>query len=351
MDLNFAIGSIASVAIIAGIVVIVVGLSMKKKKPFLLGIVLGVIGVVLAILSSSFKIIPTGYSGVRSTFGQIDSRTVPNGFNWKIPFVQDIELVNNKQQDITFDSEIWSETSERTALYYTGVTITYQINPAKSAWIFANVSNYKESLVNQNIIASAIKSSSKELADTDATNRAIIEPLAMEKIQTSLNEKYGEDVVIINKVIISNADFEESYNSAIAAKQKAQLEAQQQAIINKQNIDKAAADATVTVTKTQAEADAKKIQAQAEAEAEVIRAEAEAKANALLEQSLSERILKEMYIERWNGELPAVVGDDSNLLFDLNLNEDSNGSGANTSEASTPTPTPTPAPVLEQPVE
>lgn len=260
--------------------------------------------VFLFVLSSSFVIIPTGYTGVRSTFGQIDEITVQNGFNWKLPFVQSVEVVNNKQQDIAFDSQVWSETSERTAIYYEAITVTYQINPEKSAWIYANVSNYKDALVSQNLVASAIKASSKSLSDTDATNRSIIEPMVLENIQRSLDEKYGENVVYVNKVTISNADFEDSYNAAIAAKQQAQLNAEQQAIENQRAIDKAAADAEVK--RTNAEADAK---------AKLIAAEAEAQANDLLEKSLTEMILREMYIEKWNGQLPNVMtGDNGNVM-------------------------------------
>lgn len=265
------------------------------------------LALVLFILSCAIVIIPTGYTGVRTTFGQIDSVTVQNGFNWKIPFVQSIESVNNKQQDVTFSGQIWSETSERTAIFYDGVTITYQINPEKSSWIYANVANYKEALVSQNIVMSAVKASSKSLSDTDATNRSIIEPLAMDNLQKSLDEKYGENVVYINKVIISNADFEDSYNQAIAAKQQAQLEAQQQSIENQRAIEKAEADATV-----------KKTNAAAEAEAKLIAAEAEAEANELLEKSLTNQILREMWVEKWNGQLPQYVsGDSDSVMFGI----------------------------------
>ena len=54
-----------------------------------------VAAIVLFVVSSAFVIIPTGYTGVRSTFGQINESVVQNGFNWKIPFVQSIEKVNN----------------------------------------------------------------------------------------------------------------------------------------------------------------------------------------------------------------------------------------------------------------
>lgn len=284
--------------------------TVRSKKP----LILIVFGVVATLLSASFTIIPTGFTGVRTTFGQIDDSTVQNGFNWKIPFVQSIATVNNKQQDIYFaDEEIWSETKERTSIQYKGITVTYQINSEKSAWIYANISDYENNLVSKGLVSSSIKSSSKTLSDTDATNRSIVEPLALENIQKSLDEKYGKDVIYINKVVINNADFDESYNKAIADKQKAQLAAEQQEILNQQNIDKADADAKAAITKANGDAEAKKIAA-----------EAEAKANETLEKSITEKILKDKYIEKWNGQLPKVVSDKSSLLYSIDSDDTAN---------------------------
>lgn len=298
--------------LIVGIILIAVAIGLfiyfnynevQSKTP----LILIVTGITFSLLSASFTIIPTGYTGMRTTFGQIDDSTVQNGFNWNIPFVQSIVTVNNKQQDISFaDEEIWSETEERTAIYYKGITVTYQINSEKSAWIYANISDYENNLVSKGLVSSSIKSSSKALSDTNATNRSIIEPLALKNIQNSLDEKYGKDVIYVNKVVINNADFEESYNKAIADKQKAQLAAEKQEIINQQNIDKADADAKAAVTKANGDAEAKKIAAGAEA-----------KANETLEKSITEKILKDKYIEKWNGQLPKVVSDDSSMLFNI----------------------------------
>lgn len=272
------------------------------------GMIIGIVlGIAFIILGNSFVIIPTGYTGVKSTFGQINEVTLQNGANFKIPFIQKIEKVNNKQQDIVFEGQIWSETSERTSLYYDGVTVTYQINPEKSAWIYANVSNYKENLVTQTLVASAIKTSSKELNSTDATNRGIIEPLSMKNIQAALDEKYGKDVVIINKVVIANTDFEDSYNQAIANKQTAQLAYEQQQIENKKKIEAAEAEAKVKTT-----------QAKAEADAEVIKAQGEADANKLLNDSITDKILQQMYLDKWDGSLPRVsLSDKSNAIVDI----------------------------------
>ncbi len=270
------------------------------------------------VLSDSFVIIPTGYTGVRLTFGQVDEKPVPNGFNWKIPFVQDIERVNNKQQDIIFTDAIYSETSERTTIFYNGVTVTYQVSPEKSAWIYANVSDYDHSLVSAGLVASAIKASSKALPDGDATNRSLIEPLAQTNIQKSLDEKYGPGVVYINKVVISNADFEDSYNEAIASKQKAQLEAEQQAIENQRNIDKAEAEAKALMIEAEARAKAQLIAAQADADAAVIRAQADAEANEILQKTLTPEVLRQLYLQSWDGALPTFLGGDAgSIIVDL----------------------------------
>lgn len=279
---------------------------MKEKMGSKKKIVVAVLAVALVVLVliSSITVIPTGYTGVKATLGQINNKPLNSGLNFKLPFIQSIEKVNNKQQDTVYDDQIWSETRERTAIYYADVTVTYQINPEKSAWIYANVANYRDNLVSQSLVASGIKSSSKDLSDTDATNRSIIEPKAMENLQKALDEKYGENVVIVNKVVIGNADFDDSYNEAIAAKQKATLEAEQQAIENQKAIDKAKAEATVTKTT-----------AEAQAEAKVIAAQAEADANKLLEESLTSRILKDKYLDKWDGSLPRYVGGEGSSVM------------------------------------
>lgn len=261
----------------------------------------------LAALTSTFVVIPTGYTGVKTTFGQIDSTPATAGINVKIPFVQKIEKVNNKQQDISFSSKVWSESSERTPVFYENIIVTYSINADKSAWIYANVTDYKSNLITESLVASAIKAASKTLTDADATNRGIIEPLALEYVQNSLNIKYGENILTVNQVVISNADYEESYNNALSARQLAKINAEQQAIENQKAIEKAEADAKVKTTEAQGEADAKLISAQAESEA-----------NKLLEKSLTSQILQSQYIEKWDGKLPTYsLGDNTSTLFSV----------------------------------
>ena len=297
-------------------------------------IALAVAGLACVLFSFSFTIIPTGYTGVRVTFGQVEEQTLNNGINFQIPFIQEIVLVNNKQQDIKFnENTISSETSERNTVNFQGITVTYQINPQKSAWIFANVTNYEAGLVNESLVASAIKTTSKTLSPNDCTNRSIIEPKAKDNIQKSLDEKYGPEVVYVNKVVINNATFDAEYDEKIAKKQQAQIDYETKQIENKKNIEKAEADATVTKTNAKAKADAKVIEAQAEADA-----------NKAISDSIDENVLRNKYYERWDGKLPTtIVGDDS--LTSILISPDS--SGEKKTPDATPTPTPTPVPTQD----
>ena len=146
--------------------------------------------------------------------------------------------------------------------------------------------------------------------------------MVKESIQDSLNEKFGEEVVIINKVVINNATFDDEYNAKIAQKQQAQMAYETQQIENKTAVEKAEADAKVKVTQAQAEADAMKIEANAEAEA-----------NRVLEESLTPNIIQEMLIEKWDGELPKVAGEGSMMLDVSEIMSDNSGRTAESNYA------------------
>lgn len=276
----------------------------KLKSMYKKAIIIFIVFLLAIIMFfSSFAIIKTGYTGVRTTFGQVSEKPVSSGFNWKLPFVQSIKKVNNKQQDVLFTNAIWSETASRTALFFENVTVSYTINGEKSAWIYANIADYENSMLSTGIVASALKSASKTLSDTDATNRSKIEPLAQEYLQSSLNDKYGKGTIFINKITISNIDFEDSYNQAIADKQNAQLAYEKQKIENQKNVEKAEADAKVA-----------KIKAQGVADSALIEAKGQAEANRELEKSLTDNVLKNRFYDTWDGALPKVSGEAGIIL-------------------------------------
>ena len=306
------------ILIIIGLAVLIIGTIVAfNKKSTIRAIASVILGAAIALFGMSFVIIPSGYTGVKTTFGQIAEETLPNGFNWKTPFIESIEIVNNKQQDASFaqkDSKIWGETSEKVPVYMADVTVTYQIDNEKSAWIYANVSDYKSQLISDAMVASALKNAAVQFTAEQVTVRSNIEPTAQKELQESVDNKYGENVVHILKVVINNMDFEDSYNEAINQKNLASKQAEAQAIQNQIEIDKATKDAETQRIAAEAQATAETAKAQGEADAIRIKAEAEAEANRKLSESLTDNVLRNKLYDKWNGELPKVSNDSAPLV-------------------------------------
>ena len=81
---------------------------------------------------------------------------------------------------------------------------------------------------------------------------------------------------------------------------------------NEKVIAKAAAEAEAKLKAAQAEIEI----AKAEAEAKKIAAEGQAQANNIVKESLTDKIIQEKYIEKWDGKLPSVMtGDDGSILI------------------------------------
>lgn len=270
------------------------------------------------VLVFNLHIIPTGYTGVKTSFGQIQEEPVQSGkLIFTVPFVESIQRVNNKQQDFKVTEQIWGETCDKTPVYAREVIVTYQIAADRSAWIYANVSDYTKNLITDSLVASAVKSAMVELAPGDVTNRGKIEPLVQEKLTQSLAAKYGEGTIYVNKVIINDMDFEAAYNDAIQAKSIAAQEQAKAEIVNQTAIARAEADKQVAVKKAEAEADVMRIASEAEAEKMRIAAEAEAEANRKLSESLTDELIELKKVEAWDGRLPSVYG--GNALLELGI--------------------------------
>lgn len=264
---------------------------------------------VALLLVLNVHIIPTGYTGVRVRLGQIQKEPVQSGqLLFTMPFVERIYRVNNKQQELLTEVQIWGETDDKTPVYAAEVSVTYQIMPGRSVWIYTNVSDYTRSLLSEGLIASAVKSAMVELSPEDVTNRSRIEPLVQSKLEESLAGKYGEGTVEVRKVVIGDMDFEEAYNQAIQAKS---IAAQQKA--------KAAIENQTAIEKAQAEKQVALLKAQAKAEKVRIAAEAEAEANKKIQESLSEELIEVRKIEAWDGKLPGVMGSDIGTFLGIGM--------------------------------
>lgn len=288
-----------------------------KRKGLLGGVVLAlviIIGVIMLALCTTR--VPAGYVAVQYNMnGGVKDEVLTQGWHLVSPTtkttlytigIEQSYLTAGDSGDSEGDESFTASSTEGKAMTI-DLTFTYQYQAENVTDVFTRFKGQSGKDVRDSFIKPNIVSWTKEViarykvSDILGEERANVN-LALTDYLSEKFEKYG---ITISNVSLINIEVDEETRQAINAKITAQQNAETQSINNQTNIDKAAAEAQVKLTQAQAEADAKMIQA-----------EAEAKANELLQQSLTDKILRQEYIDKWNGELPDIVtGDDSMSLM------------------------------------
>lgn len=321
------------VFLLAGLIFIIGGIALAIYTKKVLPIIVSFVGIISFVFAFSFTFVPSGYVGVRTAYGQISDKPTKNGFNWKVPFVEKINNVNCKQQEVVYSGQVWSETNERTELYCENIAIDYQIDPEYAAWIWTNIEEWDTNLIKSTTIESGIKAATKKFNDTDVTDRSKIENAAKECIQESLNIKYKNQILNITSVTIGNINFSDAYNEAIEKKAQAKLAAETAEYTNKQATIQVEAEAEQTRIKAEADAEANRIKieskaeqirikAEGEAEAIRVKAQAQAEANKLIAESLTPELNEYEKISKWDGKLSVVSGSGAVITDIGNIIED-----------------------------
>lgn len=257
---------------------------MSNKKT--IKIVIVVIAIILAaiVISQCFTIVSSGQTGVVATLGAVSDNVLTEGLHFKAPFVQSVVQMNNRTQKVETDG---SASSKDLQIISYIVAVNYRVDNSASASLYKNVGTNYENV----IITPAIQESIKAVTAQYTAEQLITERQQVsEKIKDNLSEKigsYGLKVEIFN---IVNFDFSAEFNAAVEAKQTAQQNA------------------------LKAEQDLARIEV--EAQQKITQAEAEAESIKLIQDALSQSPNYVEYVKwnKWNGELPRVMGNGDYIL-------------------------------------
>lgn len=271
---------ISVLCFIAFIVFLVYGIistDMKKTK-----FVISAVCLVASALIASFTIVPSGSSGVRVTLGKVSDTVMESGLNFQIPLVQKTVVVNNQVQREDVQGEAASKDLQ-TVTY--NVSVNYNVIASESAELYRTVGKSWSEVIIRPAIQESVKSAIAEYtAEELITDRTSVSNLMLEELNTRMKE-YGINIAEIN---IITMDFSPEFDAAIEAK----TVATQQVLTEQQNLEKA------------------KVIAQQK----VVEAQAEAEANKTKSESITDEILMNEFLSRWNGVMPYVIGSDGLML-------------------------------------
>jgi len=259
--------------------------------------IVGIVVVALVICGlSCVTTIPTGHTGVVTTFGSVEDYTFDAGVHVKLPW-QKVVMMDNRIQKQTVNLSCFSSDIQEVSMVF---TVNYQINKANAQVIYSTIGiNYYDTVITPCITEATKVVTAKYSAEALVGERTDLAAQIEDELTASL-QKYNIEIVSTS---IEDMDFTDAFTNAVEEKQVAE-----------QNRLRAQTEAETKKIEAEAAAEVERIKAQAEADAKIIRAEAEAEANRKIAESLTEGVLNNKFIENWNGELPMVTGGSGNLL-------------------------------------
>lgn len=258
-----------------------------EKKPLIknLSLIIACAILVVALGLSCISTVPTGHTGVVTTFGQVEDYTYDAGVHMKLPW-QKVVMMDNRIQKQTVNLSGFSSDIQEVSMVY---TVNYQINKNNAQDIYRNIGiHYYDTVITPCITESTKVVIAKYSAEALVGERTDL----ASAIEESLSKKLKAYNIELVSTSIEDMDFTDAFTNAVEQKQVAQQ--------NK--------------LRAETEAEQARIVAEAEAAVKRIQAEGEAEANRTIAESLSEEILMNKYLETWNGELPMVTGGDGNLI-------------------------------------
>lgn len=297
------------IAIIAGIICLFVA---PRKIFSVIPFFLAVVFVILSLIS----VVPTGYTGILTTFGAVEDRTITAGINFKAPW-QSVITMDNRTQKVQLDTSAFSSDIQQVDI---SLSINYSINQTTARELYRTVgTNYFDNIMYPRVQENLKAIFSQYTAENLIAKREFLSD-SVKDLMTNDMSSYGITIV---SIAIEDIDFTDAFTNAVEAKQVAaqnKLTAET-AQAQKTMEEQAAAERAIIAANAKAEQDV--IAAQADLEVVKIQADAalyagerESSMNERLAQALTDDLIQYYWIKQWNGALPStMLGENTNFLF------------------------------------
>lgn len=238
--------------------------------------------IIIAVFNSYYTVAPGEY-GIHLRFGSIINVNA-NGLYFKIPFVDNIDYMNSTIQKVVVNGEASSRDLQA---IQTTLAVNFKLEDEKVSEIYRTIGTLSQ--VEDKLIIPSIHESFKSVSARFKSEELINKREEVsKKILESMRERLSVYHIDIKGINIVNFNFSREFSISVEEK----LVAEQKALKAANDLDRI----------------------RREAEQRIVAAEGEAKAQQLQRSTLSEELLRLRFIEKWDGQMPLVVGSNGNLL-------------------------------------
>jgi regulator of protease activity HflC (stomatin/prohibitin superfamily) len=271
-----------------------------------------ILGVIIAVFAMSFLLnscerIDAGHVGVQvnmyGTGKGVGDVTECTGWVFYNPFATKIyEFPTYMQHKEYKDENSFVVNSKDGSEFHVSPIVNYSVQREKVPSIFSkyrrDLSSIEEGFLKTTIYDAFRMTANAYTAEELISNRQIFE----NKVRATLDEDLIKEGFVISQ-LTSNLVYPETFKKAIEAKNNAV----QTALTAENQVKTAEANAKIQMAKAEGNAQAMLTQAKAEAES-----------NRLRQQTLTPLLLQQMWIEKWNGQLPQTqLGSGTNTMFSI----------------------------------
>jgi len=260
---------------------------MKKTQSFNKASKLVAALLLTIIFFTPFVIVNAGERGVLMQFGEVQNQILGEGIHLIIPIVNTVKKLSVRVEKQEISAEASSKDLQDV---FTDVALNWHIIPSQVNLIYQQIGDEK-GVVNK-IINPAV----------EEVLKAVMAKYTAEEIITRRGEvKAGVDNALTTRLItyhigvddisLVHVHFSQGFGDAVEAKQIAEQEAKRAEFVA--------------------------LKAIKEAEAKVNFAKGDAEAQRLVRETLSTEVLVKQAIEKWNGNLPLIIGEGGAKVLDL----------------------------------
>ena len=300
------------VLMVLGIILFIaslVAIPFMKGKFKTISPIVGAICMIALIILSCISYVPTGYTGIVTTFGKVNDITLDAGIAFHRPWDQVITM-DNREQKVPFNLQSFSKDIQQVDL--TG-SINLNINKTTAMNLYREVgTRYIDILVQPRIQEDVKIVIAHYTAEQLIEKRQEASDAIYELIKSELSNK-GINVI---SLAMEDINFTDAFEAPVEAKQVATQEKQRAQTEQERMTMEEEAAARRSVIVANAEAEKAKIAAQADLEVVKIQADAalfagerEAEMNKRISEALSDDLIRYYWIKQWNGALPTFSSD------------------------------------------
>lgn len=286
---------------------------MQKLRLIVAGVVGIVVLVIFVVMFASLTTIHPGHVGVsvkKCGGGGVSPDPIPTGYYWRSLFCEEVVEYPTSVQTLVLSKSAHEGRAEDESITVTSseglpvsldVSLSFTLDPAKVPGIYTKfrndiafiAHNFVRQTIREGVQSVFAQFTAEQLYSTKREGSRV-------DVQKFLTDRLGQEGFNIQQFTINETRVPDAVVQAINAKVAMIQESQK---------------AEAEVRKTEAVAKQRVAQAQGEAEAKKLTADAEAYFNKTVAASITEEFVQYKALEKWNGELPQMMGGNGAVPF------------------------------------